>query len=771
MLVTQAAPWPLSTRVVMEIAGQASYPESHLVGGQRRMGNAQTLRQKLRYFVKYGAILASILLVALSCHAQSAPATQQPEMPWAQDLKKHPELLAEFGRLFEKLQKNLQFPAPRAESRLLPLLPASTMSYAAFPNYGDVTQQALQIFRQELQESAVLRDWWQHGDLATAGPKIEDSLQQIIQFQQFLGDEIVLSGSFEGQDPKLLVVAELRKPGLKKFLQDKITQLGGEAKPGVRILDLQDLAAAKDEPSSKDLLVLVRPDYVVAAMDLTTLRNFNSRLASQSREFLSTPFAQRIVKEYASQITVLAAADLHKIIDQTPPNLRQDSSFQRSGFADVKYLVWEHKMVDNKTISQSELSFNSPRRGAASWLAKTGPLTGLDFVSPKAMAATTVLLASPAQIFEDLKGMYTNPSSSPFASLPAFEKMLNLNLKDDLLGTLGGEVTFELDSVTPTKPEWKAILSVRDTGHLQQTLTTLLAAGHMEAEKFDEDGVTYSTVQIPSSTPPYEVDYAFVDGHLILAPSREKVAEAVRLHKTGESLAKSKTFLASLPPGHPLEASALFYQDPVAMASLQLQQFAPDIARSLAQSSKQLLPAVVSFYGEESAIRESSSSGAYDFGAVMVVAAIAIPNLLRSKMAANEASAVGSVRTVNVSEVIYASTYPQRNFAPDLATLGLDPHNPKVKSPDHAALLDGTLGNASCTGDAWCTKSGYNFRVKAICKLHKCDSYLTIATPANDNTGARSFCSTSDGIIRYKTTSPPSVPATISECKSWSPLQ
>jgi type IV pilus assembly protein PilA len=735
------------------------------------MGFAHIPRQKACYCLRFAASIAAIFLTVSPCFAQSAPTKQQPEMPWTQELKKHPELLAEFGRLYEKLQKDIQFPAPRNESRLMPLLPASTMSYAAFPNYGGVIQQALQIFRQELQESPVLRDWWQHGDLATAGPKIEDSLDQLIQFQQFLGDEIVVSGSFEGQEPKLLVVAELRKPGLKKLLQDKITQLGGESKQGVHILDLQDLATAKDVGSPKDLLVLVRPDYVVAAMDLATLRNFNTRLTSHSREFLSTPFAQRITKEYASQITVLGAADLHKIIDQTPPDVRQDTSFQRSGFDDVKYLIWEHKMVDNKTISQSELSFNSPRHGPASWLAKTGPLTGLDFVSPKAMAATTVLLASPAQIFEDLKGMYTNPSSSPFASLPALEKMLNLNLKDDLLATLGGEVTFELDSVTPPKAGWKAILSVRDTSHLQQTLTTLLAAGHMEIEKFDQDGVTYSTIRIPSSTPPYEVDYAFVDGHLILAPSREKIAEAVRLHKTGESLAKSKTFLASLPPGHPLEASILFYQDPVAMASLQLQQFAPEIARSLAQSSKQVLPAVVSFYGEESAIRESSSSGAYDFGAVAVVAAIAIPNLLRSRMAANEASAVGSVRTVNVSQVIYASTYPQRNFAPDLATLGLDPHTPKAKSSDHAGFLDETLGNESCTGDAWCTKSGYKFRVKAICKLHKCDAYLTVATPANDNSGARSFCSTSDGIIRYKTTSPPSVPATVSECKSWTPLK
>jgi type IV pilus assembly protein PilA len=735
------------------------------------MGFAQIPQQKACYYVKYAATIAAIFVFASPCCAQSAPASKQPETPWAQELKSHPELLSEFGRLFEKLKQNIQFPAPRTESRLLPLLPPTTMSYAAIANYGDVTQQALKVFRQELQESAVLRDWWQHGDMATAGPKIEDSLEQFAQFQQFLGEETVVSGSLEGQDPKLLVVAEIRKPGLKKFLQETITQLGGESKQGVHVLDQQDLAIAKDEASPKSLLLLVRPDYIIAATDLATLRKFNSRLASQNREFVSTPFGQRVAKEYAGGITLLAAADLHKVVEQTPHDVREDTSFQRSGFADAKYLIWEHKTVGAQTISQTELSFNAPRHGSAAWLAKTGPLSGLDFVSPKAMVAGTVLLANPTQIFEDVKGMYSNSSSSPFASLPAFEQMLKLSLKDDLLNTLGGEVTLELDSVGPPKPVWKAILSVRDSSHLEQTLTALLAATHVEAQNFEEDGVTYSTVHISFSTPPLEIGYAFVDGHLILASSRETVAEAVRLHKTGESLAKSKTFLAALPPGHPLEASALLYQDPAAIASLQLQRFAPELVHSLAQSSKEITPAVVCVYGEESAIREASGRGAYDFGAVMVVAAIAIPNLLRSRMAANEVSAVGSVRKVNVAEITYAAAYPQRGYAPDLAALGEDRRDPKAESPQHAGLLDETLGNESCMGDAWCTKSGYHFHVKAMCKLHKCDEYVTVATPTNDNTGVRSFCSTSDGIIRYKTGSPVTLPVTVAECRTWAALK
>lgn len=734
------------------------------------MGFTQNRWVKRCYFLRCATGIAAIFLVAPGCRAQTTPRAT-PDMPWSKDLNKYPGLLPEFGKLIEKLQQNIQFPAARSGSRILPFLPESTMSYAAFSNYGDVTERALKIFRQELLESAVLRDWWQHGDLAAAGPKLEDSLEKFSQLHQYLGEEIVVAGSLEGRAPSLLLVAEVRKPGLKKFLQETIAQLGGGSKQGVRVLDLQELAAAKDSGSSQDFIVLVRPDFVVAAVDLATLRSFNARLARHGREFVSTPFGQRVVKEYEGGLTVLAAADVQRIMEEVPPGARQNETFQRSGFADAKYLVWEHKNVAGRDVSQTELSFSAPRHGSASWLAKSGPLNSLSFVSPKTIVAGAVLLNNPAQILEDVKELESTSSSNPFASLEAFEKILKLSLKDDLLSTLGGEFAAELDSLDPPKPRWRAILGVRDASHLQQTLNTLLAAGHIEAQQFEDGGVTYNTVRIPSSPAPLDIGYAFVDGYLVIGSSREVVAEAVRLHKTGESLGKSKTLLASVPSGHALEASALIYQDPIAMTALRLREIAPEMAESLRQISRGATPAVVCVYGEESSIREASSRGAYDLGAVLVVAAIAIPNLLRSRVAANEASAVGSVRTVNTAQVTYEAVYPQRGYAPDLATLGIDPHEPVAGSEGHAGLISETLAKESCTGGAWCTKSGYRFTVRSICKQHLCEEYVVLATPVDSNTGTRNFCSTSDAIVRYKPGSPLASPLSVTECKAWSPLQ
>jgi len=737
------------------------------------MKHAQNLQRRKRYFVQTAATILAILLLASACGAQARPQGQAPADQWTQELnKKYPGLLEEFGKLINKIQQSVQFPEGRGESRLLPLLPEETMSYGALPNYGETASQALKIFRQELVDNAVLRNWWQHSEAATVGPKVEDAVEKFSQLSQYLGEEIVFSGAMEGRDPKFLMVAEARKPGFKKFLQGMLDALPGKSKAGVRVLDLQELAAAKETKPSEELLILVRSDFVVGALDVATLRKFNVRLEGKSRGFAGTPFGQRIVQEYKGGVTVLAAADLQTILKQVPPGPPQEQmTFQRSGFADMKYLVWAHKSVGGQEVSQAELSFTGPRHGVAAWIAKPAPLGSLDFVSPKAMMAGTMVLTSPAQIFDDVREIATASNPNAFAALTQAEQVLKLNLKEDLLRQLGGEITLELDNIAPPKPEWKAILKVNNVNRLQQSLNTLLTAVHFQTEQADDGSVTYHAVKIPSAKGAVEIEYAFVDGYLVVGSSRDVVADAVRLHRTDESLGKSKKLQASLPASHAPEASGLLYQDPIAMAALQLRQAGSQMMQSLAQMAGKNAPAVMRWYGEETAIREASKGGALDAGVVLVVAAIAIPNLLRSRMAANEASAVGSVRTVNAAEVIYETKYPKRGFAPNLASLGPGPRGPNAESPEHASLIDSALGNASCTAGAWCVKSGYNFRLTAECTQQPCKDYVVVATPVDSNTGTRSFCSTSDGVIHLKQGPPLTTPVSAGDCRAWLPLQ
>jgi hypothetical protein len=737
------------------------------------MRPAQPSRHNRQSFFRRATAIVVFLMLAAASHAQNAtaPATPQPpEMPWTQDLNKYPGLPAELTHLLEKLRQNVQFPAPRTESHLLPLLPQPTISVFAIPNYGDTVSQAVKTFRQELQDSSVLRDWWEHGQMAANGPKLLDSLDKFSQLHQYLGNEIVVSATINGKEPAFILVSEVRKPGLKEFLQSAATEHAGKSDVSLRVLNVQELAAAKDKPGPQALTVLVRPDFVVATPDLATLRSFNDHLESADRSFVATPFGQHVLQEYRSNVTLLAAADLQEIMAKSSPATKQSAALQKSGFADVQYLTWDHTAPQGKGVSQMVLSFTGPRHGAAAWLAKPVPLGSLDFVSTKAILAATVVLSNPSQIFDDVKDLGGPAGAQSYAAIPGAEQAMGVKLKDDFLDMLRGEVTIELDSVAPSHPVWKAMLAVNDTKHLAQTLNTLIAKTHFETTLVDDAGVTYRTLAVPSGKTTTEIAFAFVDGYMLLGSSREAIAEAVQAHRSGESLAKSKTFLASLPPGHSLEASALFYEDTIAISALQVRSVIPSLVESLQQNSNAAFPMTLAVYGEDAAIREVSNSAGIEIGGVLIAAAVAIPNLIRSRIAANESSAIGSVRTVNTAQVTYSVTFPKRGFASNLASLGLNPHGPNAYSPEHAGLLDQSLANDSCKGDAWCTKSGFQFRVTALCKLQVCKDYVVLATPVSANTGKRNFCSTSDGLIRFKLGNPITAPLTLSECKSWPPL-
>jgi type IV pilus assembly protein PilA len=123
---------------------------------------------------------------------------------------------------------------------------------------------------------------------------------------------------------------------------------------------------------------------------------------------------------------------------------------------------------------------------------------------------------------------------------------------------------------------------------------------------------------------------------------------------------------------------------------------------------------------------------------ILIIAAIAIPNLLRSRIAANESSAVGSMRSINTAQVTYASSYPDTGFGANLQVLG--PGNGTVSSAS-AGLVDNVLG---CTANI-CNKSGYQFSVSGTTS-----SYVSGGDPITmGQTGQRYFFSDGSGVIRY----------------------
>lgn len=125
---------------------------------------------------------------------------------------------------------------------------------------------------------------------------------------------------------------------------------------------------------------------------------------------------------------------------------------------------------------------------------------------------------------------------------------------------------------------------------------------------------------------------------------------------------------------------------------------------------------------------------------ILIIAAIAIPNLMRARMSANEASAAGSIRTINTGEVSYAAAYPSVGFTALAQLGGATPCTPSTSS---GCFLDNVLAQGS--------KEGYTFTATAGTTVAGVNmTYTSLGYPASLNkTGTRAFCSDQTGVIFY----------------------
>jgi hypothetical protein len=715
--------------------------------------------------------------------------TTEPDLQWLQDILADHELLAEIGAIAGKLQTGVHYPASRNQSHILPRLSDSTVFYGAFPNYGETMHEAVQIFNQELKHSPHLQAFLEKNQMAEAETKLEAFLEKLYGISQFLGDEVVIVGHWQGHEPSGVLVAEIKKPGLREFLK----KWNSEAFQADRLLllDPQQLAAA-DPDDRHTPPVLIRPDLVAVGSDITSLRAFNSQIDEAGSKFASSRLGDRVAQAYKSGTSSVVGVDLRKIIATIPRGRQQEQLvLEKTGLTDVDYLIMQNSISAKGSANEGEVVFSRPRRGIASWLAEPGTMGGLDFVSVHAASAGDLILKNPAQIFDDLQDI---AGESAFAGLRQMEMQLNLSLKYDLLSKLGGEIAFETKApLTPAgatvkttfseteAPKinpgaFKLILRVTDATGFQQTLSKLLATAPVEAKERQEAGVTFHSLALPTPTdPPMEINYFFMDGYMVIASDRATAREALDTHRDGRSLAKSAAVRESLAQARSGHASAVFYQDPSQTIAAMMARLPAEMRNLLpADSALMSKPNVFSVEAEESSFRAFTKSDvAADASVALIVAAIAIPSLMRSRASANDAVAASTVRTVNTAEIAYFSSYPDKGFAPNLAALGSGGRDCAVQAnvtADHACLLDKALTD-NCTSGKWCEKSGYKFGLRGVCLQGQCPNYVVTAVPASPQAGSKSYCSTSDGVVRTNSGAPPATPLTVAECKRWAPVR
>ncbi len=139
---------------------------------------------------------------------------------------------------------------------------------------------------------------------------------------------------------------------------------------------------------------------------------------------------------------------------------------------------------------------------------------------------------------------------------------------------------------------------------------------------------------------------------------------------------------------------------------------------------------------------------------ILVIAAIAVPSLLKSRIASNDAAAAATVRSINTAEASYVVNFPGGGYA-GLAELGPNGNtcSATTPTPTAACLLDNFLG---CTS-SWCAKDAFWYNVTLTT-----GDYTITAVPITGQ-GDRVVCSTGDAVIHSQ------IPATITTAPGTAP--
>jgi len=544
------------------------------------------------------------------------------EISWSQDRDRYLALLAQFS-IFTKKLESIKLPDLRYQSNLLRVVPDGAVFYAGIPNYGDALAQANQLFQQQLAQSEVLREWWQQQGPGQThnGPSFNEVIDTIHTASQYLGNEIVVSGLC-GPDKRggVLVASQIAKPGLREFLAAQIQQ--HEANANVQLLAPKDLASIV-ATSGRDLYVLITPDFVAASPDLSMLKDASSRWSQTAAPsgFAQGDFGQRIASEYSAGAGLLIAADLgqmarnHEIAAQAD---QREGFLESSGFANAKYLIAQRKDIGSKASNTAELSFNGPRIGIASWLAAPAPIGALDFITPNASAVGAIVSKSPALMLDDLVQLTSTENGKGADELAKMQAELNLDLRNDLAASLGGEAAMALDGPILPTPSWKLIIEVYDPNRLQYSIGKLVEAVNRETAQHNRPGLTldqqqvggsaFYTVRSADPAVPAEVHYTFSNGYLIAGPSQALVQEAIRTRSKGDSISHSDNFRALFPVDQHANVSGLIYQNLAPVIAPIANQVSPAQLQALQTIVQNSEPSVICAYGDENQIELASTA-------------------------------------------------------------------------------------------------------------------------------------------------------------------
>ncbi|HYX29969.1 MAG TPA: hypothetical protein VE863_15615, partial [Pyrinomonadaceae bacterium] len=501
------------------------------------------------------------------------------EVAWSRNAARYGQVLDALASLKKELNA-VPKPGVRNSTRLLDMMPSTTVMYAALPNLANSIVESNRIIDERIQQNPALRDWFANQP-KTRGPGMNQAISTLKDFGDQLGDEIAVGAGMndQGQPMEPIVLAQLKNPGdFRAFFDAEAQKLNTNGKAS-QVTWIDDPKAAQPNTTSSDhpLYVWIDGDVLVGSPKLEQLQ----AVANAASGFSATPFYSRIAQVYHDGAGIVLAADLEKIIAHTRGVRRlamgdnHEQALNQLGIFNVTSFVLDSKDTDGKTHTRAVLSYNQTDHGITSWLAQPAPMGSLEYISPDANVVAGFAVKNPTAVVDDLLTVLSNVCPDLNKHLDDLQKNHGLNVRNDFAAPLGGEYAFAIDGPILPTPSWKLVLQVNDPTHLQQTFEQVVSEVNkqlasegkqgLEWDKSDSGGRTFYLLRAKDFGS-LEVNYVFANGYLIACPTRALVDQALRYHDSGLTLVHSAQFTAGLPADGNVNFSAFVYQNIAAAA-------------------------------------------------------------------------------------------------------------------------------------------------------------------------------------------------------------